>query len=172
MKEAQYESQEKISLYTEAESLREKYPNDKEFIFAVGIFLHKHGFAVPERYEPKSILESRFISAEEAFEKGVLSCGAVATMSAAMLRHVGLKVQLVHGEWSGSVDHAWISVLDQESGEWIDYDLTRSDPFALSTHVVKTRTETWEDIREMIESDHATHRERSIARRDVLRKGE
>ncbi len=160
MKEGMYENQEKVTLYSQAELLREKYPATKELVLAVGKFICSR----PEKSQPKSIIESRFTSADDAFEKGMLSCGAIANMSAAMLRHVGLEVKLIHGEFEKSVDHAWISVLDPESGEWASYDLTRKDPLEMPTHVEKARVDSWDDIRGQILSDHETLRERRIAR--------
>lgn len=163
MKEGSMENQEKITLYSKAEELRNEYPNTRDFIYAVQRFIR----SLPERYNPKSIIESRFTPADEAFEKGMMSCGAMTNMSAAMIRHVGLEVKLIHGEFDKSVDHAWISVLEPESGEWKSYDLTRNDPTEMPTHVEKARVDDWEDIRDRILSDHETLQERNLARRNL-----
>lgn len=86
------------------------------------------------------------------------------SVAAEMLRHAGLKVKLIHGENDTSVDHAWISVQEPESGEWYDYDLTRSDLRVPATHTEKLRVDSWEEIRSHIEADHTTLRERRRAR--------
>lgn len=163
-------NQEKETLFTQVEILREKYPITRDLVLAVGRYILERGFSMPSRYIPRTILESRFITAEEAFEKGALSCGAVSTVAAAMLRHVGLQVKLIHGEHSGSVDHAWISVLEPESNTWVSYDLSLN-PKDMSTHVEKARVDSWEEIRRQIESDHETLKERVLARRARDKKG-
>lgn len=164
MKEGVHENP-KITLYSKAEELRAECANTKDLVLAVHRFL----WSLPELSNPKSIIESRFTPADEAFEKGMLSCGAFANMSAVMLRHVGLQVKLIHGEYEGSVDHAWIAVLEPESGEWVSYDLTRDDPREMPTHVEKLRVDSWDEIRDQILDDHETLRERSIARRDRVK---
>jgi transglutaminase-like putative cysteine protease len=165
MKEGSIENHEKVTLYSKAEELRKEYPDTEDFVCAVQRFIR----ALPERYNPKSIIESRFTPADEAFEKGMMSCGAITNMSAAMIRHVGLEVKLIHGEFDESVDHAWISVFDPESGEWASYDLTRNIPTEMPTHVEKARVDDWEEIRDKILSDHETLRERNLARRNLLK---
>lgn len=151
---------EKVSMYDSLESLRKENKTTKELVLAVGNFIVRHAKSLPEVYEAKSILESRFTLAEDAFEKGLLSCGAIANISAAMLRHLGFEVKLVYGESEDSVDHAWISVLEPESGEWTQYDLTRGDGVVLPTNVMKGETDSWESIKDKILEDHATYRER------------
>lgn len=157
-------NQEKETLFTRVEILRTEYSTTKDLVLEVGKYIKERGLAMPERYRPRTILESRFMSAEEAFEKGALSCGIMSTVAAAMLRHVGLEVKLIHGEYSGSVDHAWISVFEPESNTWVDYDLSLNQE-DMSSYVEKARVDSWEDIREQIESDHKTLRQRILERR-------
>lgn len=56
--------------------------------------------------------------------KGMLSCGAITNILASMLRHVGYKVNLIHGEIPKSVDHAWLAVYNNENKKWEEFDLT------------------------------------------------
>lgn len=155
---------EKVSIYEPLELLRKEKKSTKELVLAIGDFILRHAKSLPEQYEPKSIIESRFTPAEEAFEKGMLSCGATANMSAAMLRHLGYEVKLVHGECDESVDHAWISVLDPEKNEWTPYDLTRPDGIVPPGNVVKGEVDSWDEIRDQIEDDHNTLNERRAVR--------
>lgn len=152
---------EKINIYKQAEFLKNKYEDIKDFVLAVGDFIHKHGYSVENRYRPQSIIESRFMPINEAFEKGVLSCGAIANISADMIRHVGLQVQLIHGELIDSVDHAWISVFDKDKDVWVDFDLTSDNPLDMTNHTEKKRVDSWEEIRGVILEDHRTYEERN-----------
>ena len=103
------------------------------------------------------------------------SCGAMASISAAMLRHIGYEVKLIHGEVPESVDHAWISVFDDANRKWIPYDPTRFrsngiyDLKTTPTYRVKATCNKWEDIRDIIEADHVSYRERDKARRQTLK---
>lgn len=152
----------KKSMYSAAESLRAKYSGLSDFVRAVGKFIpdHAHTIPVEERIRPKSILESRFTPAGQAFATGMLSCGSIVNISAEMIRHVGLKVKLIHGETDQSVDHAWISVLNPQTEKWEEYDLTRSDGAITPQHIKKLEANSWEEIRTQIEEDHNTLRER------------
>jgi hypothetical protein len=156
------EQKEVAVLYSTAELLRSQYSETGDLVRAVGKFIHEHALAIPDdkRIQPKSMMESRFTYAEDAFAKGMVSCGAMATVSAEMLKHVGLQVKLVHGETDQSVDHAWISVLNPETNEWEQYDLTQQDGAVTPGHVTKLEADSWEDIREQIEGDSRTTSER------------
>lgn len=151
---------EKVSIYDSAELLREGSETTKDIVLAVGNFIVRHAKSLPEEYEAKSILESRFTPPQEAFEKGLLSCGAIANMSASMLRHLGFEVKLIYGESDDSVDHAWISVFEPEKNDWVQYDLTRGDGVVLSTNIMKGETDSWESIKDKILEDHNSYRER------------
>ena len=150
------------TLFAVAESLREKYPDTPSLVLAVGRFIFEHARQVSseQRAQPKSMLESRFTSAQDAFEKGMMSCGSVASISAEMLRHLGLEVKLIHGETDQSVDHAWISVLNPETGVWEEYDLMQKDGAITPQHIKKAEAGSWEEIRGQIEEDNRTRKER------------
>jgi len=154
MEECSAEKQE--SLYEEADRLKKEYPNLDDLVVAIGIFIHQHSRSIPNRKQPKNIIESRFTPTAEAFEKGMISCGVLSNISAEMLRHVGYKVMLVHGECEKSVDHAWISVLNPETNTWKEYDLSREDGNILDTHVKKQEVFSWDDIKDQIIDDHKT----------------
>ena len=79
-----------------------------------------------------------------------------------MLKHIGFEVKLVHGEWEGSVDHAWISVRDKDTGSWTEYDLTSKDEGLRRGHIKKGEVDSWEEIRDQIVKDHETLKERRI----------
>jgi hypothetical protein len=166
MKEHQGEApdtQEKSkSMFEMAEFLKKESKDTAEIIHDIRLFVEKHSESLPVQYQPKSIIESRFMSAEEAFDKGVLSCGSMANIAAAMLRHIGYEVRLVHGEWDGSVDHAWISVLDTDSGTWNEYDLTTNDEGLRPGNMKKAEVDSWDEIRDVITKDHETLRQRRI----------
>lgn len=124
----------------------------------------EHALSLPERIEPQSILESRFMPVDEAFDKGALSCGAMTNIGAEMLKTMGYEVKKVHGEDENSVDHAWLLVKEPGSGEWNPYDLTRKGAKVGEHHRVKKIVSDWEEIRGEIESDHATYGQRLKAR--------
>lgn len=69
------EQKETEVLYLAAESLRNQYPETGDLVRAVGRFIHEHARVMPEdkRVQPKSMMESRFTSAEDAFSKGMVS---------------------------------------------------------------------------------------------------
>jgi len=146
-------------IYSEAKELFKKHSSVKNLILRIRFYITKHAFSLPERYKPKSILESRFTPPLEAFNKGMLSCGALTNISAEMLRSVGFKVRLIHGENSKSVDHAWLSVYEKGKG-WVQYDLTRKELDITPEHKVKMICDDWEDIRDQILKDHQTYQTR------------
>ena len=160
--ERTFESKESASLYQSAERLKEEYKNrsTKDLILAVGKFIKDHAHSLPEQHKVKNIIESRFMPAEEAFNKGVISCGSIVNMSAEMLRHIGFKVKLIHGECEEMVDHAWISVFDPTDETWVEYDLTRKDGNVPHTHKIKLEVHSWDEIKDQIIEDDRTFRER------------
>lgn len=154
------------SMYEAADRLRGEYSKFGDLIVAIGRFIHEHARSVPNRKKIQSIIESRFTPAEEAYEKGMMSCGVVTNISSEMLKHLGYKVRFVHGECKQAVDHAWISILNPEDNTWREYDLTRADGSIPETHIKKQEVSSWEDIKEQIFNDHETlsgrQRERGI----------
>lgn len=152
-------------MYKAAEKLRKKFPNTHDFVLAVGRYIVNHAQGLPKRYKPKSILESRFTPPEEAFNRGMLSCGAMSNIAAEMLKHVGVKVELIHGESVDSVDHAWISVYCPEDKRWDEYDLTRANGKVPPTHKKKIECNSWQEIRKQILQDHRTYKAREKVRK-------
>lgn len=152
-------------MYKTAELLRKENKNTKDLVLAIGKFIKNHARSLPKQYKAKSIIESRFTPAEEAFKKGMLSCGAITNISTAMLRHLGFKVRLIHGEHEKSVDHAWISVCGPDTNLWTEYDLTRDDGIIPSTHKKKQEVDSWEEIKDQIQEDHDTLEERKNKRK-------
>lgn len=148
------------SIYAAVDEIFRPGENIDDLLQRVREKIYTHGQSVPNPLVPRSILESRFTPAQEAYDKGMLSCGAVANISASMLRHLGYQVKLVHGETLDSVDHAWISVLDKDKGTWQQYDLTRENGEVTPRHKAKLICDNWEDIREQIEEDHNNWPER------------
>jgi hypothetical protein len=104
------ESINEVDIPNSIDSLVEKVKgkqNDLDyFVLNIRNLIDAHAHSLSETYSPKSIIESRFTPAEEAFEKGFRSCGAMANIGAEALRQLGYKVKLVHGESEDSVDHA------------------------------------------------------------------
>lgn len=149
-------------IHQAADDLQKESKNADELIHKISLFIHEHADSLPEKYEPKSIIESRLTPVDEAFEKGIISCGAVASISAEMLRHLGYKIKLVHGEWDKSVDHAWINVCNKDDGSWKEYDLTIKNEELRPGHKIKLEVDSWEEIRDQIIKDHETIRERRI----------
>lgn len=70
---------------------------------------------------PKTLLESRMTPASQVLQRGMVSCGAVATLCAALLRSSGRPVKLVHGVYRDS-DHAWLEVWDDSGRKWLSFD--------------------------------------------------
>ena len=147
---------EKPSLFNEAERLRDQYGETKDLAIALGSFLYEHSHAFPQVYYPQSILESRFTPADEAFEKGMWSCGALVNMATLMLRHVGLQVKLIYGESIDSVDHSWISLCDPKTNVWTEYDLMERDAHVPETNIKKGETDSWDEMKVQIKNDHET----------------
>ncbi len=169
MEHLRQDSPEKQTPHSVAEivdALRGTQEDTKGLLLKIRELVIKHAEQVPKEKQknPKSIIESRFTSAQEAYEAGMLSCGAMSNMATAVLRELGYKVKLVHGENKDSVDHAWIAVQEAKSGQWIEYDITRPDMDITASHMKKAEVENWEDIREQIESDDQTLLERRRAR--------
>ena len=164
MEKIKAKEQVSMSICELADEIAENNTGIRNIVLAIQKTILDHAHSLPERYEPKSIIESRFTPAEEAFEKGMLSCGARTNIAAAMLRHLGYKVKLIHGECKESVDHSWISVQNPADGSWVQYDLARNGAVVPLTNVVKQEVDSFNDIRDQIIEDHETLDERKKAR--------
>ena len=93
--------------------VRELYaqnPDIDDLIPSIKAYLFSHFDSMGQTQGPSSILESRFIPPEEAFEKGMRSCGTVVNIASDMLREVDYEVKKVHGSVPQSRDHAWMKV--------------------------------------------------------------
>lgn len=145
-----------LSIIQLADKLGKQHKNIKDMILAIREEIVNHSDSVGVSYRPKTIMESRFTPAQEAFDRGMLSCGAMVNISTEILRHLGYKVKLIHGESSESVDHAWISVFDPETDSWIPYDVTKKDAVVPDTNIPKIEVDSWEKIRDQIIKDHET----------------
>lgn len=150
----------KTPFLEEAEALHAKYINTKDFLIAARDYLVDHAHQNTKKYKPESILESRFTPAKEAFDKGMLSCGAITNILASMLRHVGYKAKLIHGEIPKSVDHAWLAVYNSNNKKWEEFDLTSKGGNITSKHRKKLECQNWNEIRGQIEEDHKNYKER------------
>lgn len=147
-----------------AEMFHKKHADVTKFLLVARDYVVNHANKETKEYKPKSILESRFTSVEEAFDKGMLSCGAITNILASMLRHVGYKVKLIHGEIPKSIDHAWLAVYNNKSKKWEEFDLTNKSGNVTSKHKKKLECQDWEEIREQIEKDHKDYKERTTNR--------
>ncbi len=152
-------------IYEASDTIKKENDTTDKVIHAIRLFIEEHSSSMPEKQEPKSIIESRFTPPEQAFEKGFVSCGAMTNISAAMLRHMGYKVKLVHGESDSSADHAWINVHDDDSNSWTEYDLQTSDERTRPGHIKKQEVDSWDEIKEQILKDHETMHERRSERK-------
>jgi hypothetical protein len=70
---------------------------------------------------PATLVLSRMTPASKVFNNHVVSCGAIATLVASVLRSYGRPVKLIHGTYR-DCDHAWLALGDDVSREWILYD--------------------------------------------------
>ncbi|MFA7216462.1 MAG: hypothetical protein WC095_00550 [Candidatus Paceibacterota bacterium] len=143
-----------------ATEISEKYKSLPDIMLAIQEGVNSRMKSLSSTYQPKSIIESRFTSAEEVYKKGMKSCGAIVNISAEALRLLGFKVKLIHGETLDSVDHAWIKALNPETNEWEQYDLTNEDLKVSQENTIKYEVDSWEEIRDQIEEDHRTLRAR------------
>ena len=116
------------------------------------------------------IAESRFMPPEEAFAKGMVTCGSLSNIAALMLRHIGYRVKLVHGECKESKNHAWISVFEPEKNSWVEYDLAFPNAELTPFHKKKAEVDSWEEIRDLIERIDATDQEKEIPMREASEK--
>ncbi|HTH93289.1 MAG TPA: transglutaminase domain-containing protein [Candidatus Paceibacterota bacterium] len=153
-------------LHQKARELSEGKDSNRELFVAMKDFVINDIASRPEGQQcsPKTIIESRFTPADEAFEKGMWSCGTVSTMVAEMLRSIGKKVRFIHGEHSRSVDHSWLSVFNESSGEWEEFDTARNNLNIRPDYVKKAEVDSWEEIKDQIYSDEETLRERRKAK--------
>ena len=135
-----------------AEDLRKKNLDTQALLQAIQDTVVEHSWGMEHPYEAKSILESRFTSSEEAYKKGMISCGAMTNIGAVILRDLGYAVRLVHGSIPTSKDHAWLKV--KEGEVWKEYDLTNGGNLPREGRIIKNECSSWEEIRNVIEAEY------------------
>jgi transglutaminase-like putative cysteine protease len=126
-------------------------------LLAIQIHISKHANGIDDRLQPKTLLESRLTPPDEAYARGMLSCGTIAGIAAEMLRHLGFQVKLVDGRIPETQDHAWISVYNPDNKSWEQYDLTKKDLIVNPGHIVELECNNWEEIREHLETAHSSY---------------
>ena len=146
----------------EASKLKKKSKNTRELILSIGSFYSNHTKEGGRR--AKSILDSRFTSAEESYRQKIKSCGALTNVATAMLRHLGYQVKKIHGETDKSIDHTWIKVYLPEEKKWQQFDLTRPDGQVGLDYIIKAEVDDWEEIKQELEEDHRNYSQRIISR--------
>lgn len=149
------------SIYELIEKIRNSGKRLPDIILSIQNGINDHIKSLPSGgYKPKSIIESRFTSPEEAYKIGMKSCGATVNICAEILLNLGFKFKLIHGECEESVDHAWIKVLNPENDKWEEYDLTREDMNTTPHHIIKAEVDSWDEIKDKIIEDSRTLSER------------
>jgi len=91
-------------------------------------------------YNTNIIRESRLITASKVLEKRQVSCGALATLVASILRSLGIPTKIIHGRFiqnNPEMRHAWNEVL-LDNGEWTPFDL-KGKKRGISKYHIKER---------------------------------
>ncbi|MCX6805894.1 MAG: hypothetical protein NTY56_00405 [Patescibacteria group bacterium] len=106
----------------------------------------------------KNLIESRTIKASELVDRPMASCGSQTTLGTAILRAMGYKVKMVHGKHPKSHHHAWISIHDENTKSWHEYDFTGYGigPAGKITpeHMQEIGCEDWNDIIDLLDKQH------------------
>ncbi len=109
----------------------------------------------------KDLIESRTTKASELVYEPMASCGALATLGTALLRAMGHKVKLVHGKHPKSHHHAWISIYDEASKSWQEFDFTGYGfgPAGDITpqHSKQLECEDWSEIMSFLLEEHKAY---------------
>lgn len=109
----------------------------------------------------KNLLESRNTKASELIGRPMASCGSQTTLGTALLRSMGYKVKMVHGKHPKSHHHAWISIYDEASKSWQEFDFTGYGfgPAGDITpqHSKQLECEDWSDIQDLLKEEHANY---------------
>ena len=83
---------------------------------------------------PASFAESRFTPVAEMIERGMVSCGAIATIFGNVLRRFGIPTKFVHGKLESQKEknhrHSWLEIYNPLDESWVEVDATR-DGFKL-----------------------------------------
>lgn len=150
------ENNEQAPFYAKAREIALNHPLLDQYIPAAAQYLSEYFAQFPVKQNPRDILESRFTPPQEAFNKGMRSCGTLTNIATEMLHEAGFEVKKIHGSVPESLDHAWLSVKNPKTGEWEQVDLTRPDTGYKTTpdHKVIAKVNDWEEIRDVIEEAH------------------
>lgn len=152
MENGEIKTQDNEILLGVVEDLRRRNLDTQSLLQAIQDNIVSHSQNMRHPYVAENILESRFTLPEEAYKKGMTSCGAMANIGAFILRNLGHEVKLVHGSIPTSKDHAWLKV--KEGGDWKEYDLTNGGNLPREGRIIKNECGNWEEIRDVIEKDH------------------
>lgn len=152
-------NREQAPFYGMAREIALDHPSLDQFIPAVAQYLTQYFSQFPVKQNPRDILESRFTPSQEAFSRGMRSCGTLTNIATEMLREAGFEVKKIHGSVPESPDHAWLSVKNLKTGEWEQVDLTRPDINYKTTpdHKLIAECNDWEEIRDIIEEAHTKY---------------
>ncbi|MEK7637854.1 MAG: transglutaminase domain-containing protein [Patescibacteria group bacterium] len=80
---------------------------------------------------PVSFAESRFTPVAEMIERGMVSCGAIATIFGNVLRKLGIPTKFVHGKLESQKEknhrHPWLEIYNPLDESWVEVDATRDE---------------------------------------------
>lgn len=119
--------------------------------------IYTHAREVGGPFEVKNIKTSRFTPAQEAYEKGYISCGTIVNIAVEVLRNLDYTVKRVHGSIPQTPTHAWISVKDKKTNIWHQYDLTKKDFQISARYHQEFMVNDWNEIKEVIETIYNTN---------------
>jgi Transglutaminase-like superfamily len=80
-----------------------------------------------KRYAAKSFSDSRFTSLSKMIARGMVSCGAFASIFGETLRNFGVPVKFIHGRYKGQKGddrHAWLELYNPNERRWFPVDPT------------------------------------------------
>ena len=96
-----------------------------------------------------NIYLSRFIKVDKILKIRLRSCGAMATVVAAVFRELGVPTKLISGYYKRShpnMRHAWNEIYIEEKGKFIPFDITRKNFKLDKFHIKKDEWVDWSDF--------------------------
>ena len=111
----------------------------------------------PEKYEiynTNKIRESRLITVNKVLEKRQVSCGALASLVASILRNLGVPTKIIHGRYienNPEKRHAWNEVL-LDNKQWVPFDIKGKKREINKYYVKELEVVDWEEIEDRIDS--------------------
>jgi len=132
------------------EHLGQKNLSTQKLVQTIQDNIIDHHDQMKNPYIEKDIIESRFISPEDAYKWGVVSCGAVTNIATFILRSLNYEVKLIHGSILNSKTHAWFEIKEENS--WKEYDLTNNNCVPFEGRKIEAICNSWEEIRPIIEN--------------------